>query len=256
MRGRPKNAVFAANGAETNSVASVREPTAQASWLLPSARPGMRGPLGSYVQRRPDVLNEIVRKLVARDAQGLPAGWKISSKANINFGPEDAFITIGTCPIPREKDTTLVDFEQPRLDIWVWNEDYIQPIQKSRLARTKAQTYVARVDLNGNGQLTVRDHATGQVIYVWTFSTLFQEYMQYEEAKTLYGVYGAAQTLFALPSSLVAPFTISVIPAITACVTKRNHLGAMRVENSASDEIDAVAPEPNAKTSLPSFPVR
>ena len=94
-----------------------------------------------------------VRKLVARDAQGLPAGWKISSKANINFGPEDAFITIGTCPIPREKDTTLVDFEQPRLDIWVWNEDYIQPIQKSRLARTKAQTYVARVNLDGNGQL-------------------------------------------------------------------------------------------------------
>lgn len=55
-----------------------------------------------------------------------------------------------------------------------------------------------------------------------------------EEAATAYmGLYGAAQTLFALPSSLVAPFTISVIPAITACVTKRNHLGAMRVENSA-----------------------
>lgn len=39
--------------------------------------------------------------------------------------------------------------------------------------------------LNGNGQLTVRDHATQEVIYVWTFSTLFQEYMQYDEAKTL-----------------------------------------------------------------------
>lgn len=37
--------------------------------------------------------------------------------------------------------------------------------------------------LNGNGQLTVRDHATKEVIYVWTFSTLFQEWQQYDEAK-------------------------------------------------------------------------
>ena len=37
--------------------------------------------------------------------------------------------------------------------------------------------------LNGNGQLTIRDHDTQQVIYVWTFSTLFQEWLQYNEAK-------------------------------------------------------------------------
>jgi hypothetical protein len=37
--------------------------------------------------------------------------------------------------------------------------------------------------LNGNGQLTMKDHNTQQVIYVWTFSTLFQEWLQYDEAK-------------------------------------------------------------------------
>lgn len=37
--------------------------------------------------------------------------------------------------------------------------------------------------LNGNGQLVVRDHATQEVIYVWTFSTLFQEWQQEEEAR-------------------------------------------------------------------------
>jgi len=37
--------------------------------------------------------------------------------------------------------------------------------------------------LNGNGQLTMKDHDTQQVIYVWTFSTLFQEWLQYDEAK-------------------------------------------------------------------------
>ncbi len=37
--------------------------------------------------------------------------------------------------------------------------------------------------LNGNGQVTVRDHATQQVIFVTTFSTLFQEWLLEDEAK-------------------------------------------------------------------------
>lgn len=39
--------------------------------------------------------------------------------------------------------------------------------------------------LNGNGQLTVRDHASQQVLYVWTFSTLFQEWLLEDEAQHL-----------------------------------------------------------------------
>ncbi len=48
--------------------------------------------------------------------------------------------------------------------------------RKNRLAETF---------LKGNGQLTVRDHATQEVIYVWTFATLFQEWLQYDEAKVV-----------------------------------------------------------------------
>ncbi|MCM1312950.1 MAG: IgA Peptidase M64 [Bacteroides sp.] len=36
--------------------------------------------------------------------------------------------------------------------------------------------------LNGNGQITVRDHKNGDIIYVHTFSTLFQEWQTTEEA--------------------------------------------------------------------------
>lgn len=39
--------------------------------------------------------------------------------------------------------------------------------------------------LNGNGQLTVRDHDTHEIIYVWTFSTLFQEWLLEDEAQQL-----------------------------------------------------------------------
>lgn len=39
--------------------------------------------------------------------------------------------------------------------------------------------------LNGNGQITVRDHDSQEVIYVWTFSTLFQEWLLEDEAKSV-----------------------------------------------------------------------
>ncbi len=38
--------------------------------------------------------------------------------------------------------------------------------------------------VRGNGQLTMKDHDTQQTIYVHTFSTLFQEWLQYPEAQT------------------------------------------------------------------------
>ena len=55
----------------------------------------------------------------------------------------------------------------------------------------------------------------------------------YEASKGLRGLYGSAQTLFNLPGALVMPFTISVIPAITTYLTRRDRRGALRVENSA-----------------------
>ncbi|MDE5787717.1 MAG: IgA Peptidase M64, partial [Bacteroidaceae bacterium] len=59
---------------------------------------------------------------------------------------------------------------------------YLQELKKQdRWAGRKSR--LAEKFLNGNGQLTVRDHATRQIIYVWTFSTLFQEWLQYDEAK-------------------------------------------------------------------------
>ena len=41
---------------------------------------------------------------------------------------------------------------------------------------------LADVPLKGNGQIQLKDHATGQVLFVHTFSTLFQEWLATEEA--------------------------------------------------------------------------
>ena len=41
---------------------------------------------------------------------------------------------------------------------------------------------LGEVPVEGNGQITVRAHKTGEVIYRNSFSTLFQEWLSYPEA--------------------------------------------------------------------------
>ncbi len=43
---------------------------------------------------------------------------------------------------------------------------------------------LAEIPVEGNGQITVRSHKTGKVIFRNSFSTLFQEWLSYDEAKT------------------------------------------------------------------------
>ena len=43
---------------------------------------------------------------------------------------------------------------------------------------------LAELPVEGNGQITVRDHHTKEVIYRNSFSTLFQEWLSYDEVKT------------------------------------------------------------------------
>ena len=43
---------------------------------------------------------------------------------------------------------------------------------------------LTELPLKGNGQITVRDFETKKVIYVWSFSTLFQEWLLEDDAKT------------------------------------------------------------------------
>ena len=57
--------------------------------------------------------------------------------------------------------------------------------------------------------------------------------MAQETADSLYGIYAAAGTLYSLPSSLMIPFTASILPAVAAARSRHDHLEASRVSESA-----------------------
>ena len=55
---------------------------------------------------------------------------------------------------------------------------------------------LAEVPVEGNGQIIVRSHRTKDIIYRQSFSTLFQEWLSYDEAKT---IRKAFQNVFLVP---------------------------------------------------------
>lgn len=74
-----------------------------------------------------------------------------------------------------------------------FEQAYVTPRWAGRKSR------LADMPLLGNGQLRVKDHATGQLLYVHTFSTLFQEWQATEEATK---VNKAFETSFNVPMPL------------------------------------------------------
>ena len=52
-------------------------------------------------------------------------------------------------------------------------------------------------------------------------------------ASSLYGIYAMAQTLYLLPSALIQPLTVSIIPAVTEALTLGNRADARSKEESA-----------------------
>lgn len=74
---------------------------------------------------------------------GMQLGSTISENAVPRFSKDGKKLFFGTAPIKAPKDTTLVDFELARLDVWHYNDDYLQPQQLKQLDGELKRSYLA-----------------------------------------------------------------------------------------------------------------
>ena len=81
---------------------------------------------------------------------------------------------------------------------------------------------LAEIPLKGNGQLTVRDHETGQTLFVHTFSTLFQEWLSTEEATQVSKAFSTSYNV-PMPKKPV-DITVSLIDFHGKIVTQLTHI--------------------------------
>ena len=83
--------------------------------------------------------------VVQSGAAALPNDWLISEQAALSFSTDGTRLFFGTAPTPPapvEQDSLLED-EQVEVDVWHWQDPYLQPMQKERTEAKKQQTYRA-----------------------------------------------------------------------------------------------------------------
>ena len=85
--------------------------------------------------------------LVDKNTVGMKVGNTISENANLIFSKDGKKLFFGTALIKAPKDTTLVDFELARLDVWHYNDDYLQPQQLKQLDQELKRSYTAVINI-------------------------------------------------------------------------------------------------------------
>lgn len=85
---------------------------------------------------------------------GIPEGWMVSDNSRLQFSESGKRLFFGTAPKPveyeYESDTTILKEERPQVDVWSYNDPYIQPMQKLQANREKNRTYQVVYDLQAN----------------------------------------------------------------------------------------------------------
>lgn len=85
--------------------------------------------------------------LVDKNAAGIQKNMTISENAKISFSKSGKRIIFGTSFILPPKDTTLIEMDLVKLDIWNYKDDYLQPVQLNRVKRDLQKSYLAVYDL-------------------------------------------------------------------------------------------------------------
>ncbi|MDP4221698.1 MAG: prolyl oligopeptidase family serine peptidase [Bacteroidota bacterium] len=87
--------------------------------------------------------NNAVR-IVDTTTMAMPSGWSVSENGTITFSNDGTRLFFGTAQKPvKEPEDTLLDEEKYKLDIWSWNDDLLQPMQKKELDQELKRFYRA-----------------------------------------------------------------------------------------------------------------
>jgi dipeptidyl aminopeptidase/acylaminoacyl peptidase len=94
----------------------------------------------------------------------LPSGWSVSENGDITFSDDASRLYFGTGAKPvTEPPDTLLDDEKYKLDIWSWNDDLLQPMQKKQLDQEKKRNYLAVYNFDKRVMFQIADSAIPNV---------------------------------------------------------------------------------------------
>ncbi|HEY0058320.1 MAG TPA: prolyl oligopeptidase family serine peptidase [Flavisolibacter sp.] len=99
-----------------------------------------------YVYRGEDSATLLVNKATP----GMTLGHTVSEWGNISFSKSGNRLFFGTAPVAALKDTSLVDIDLVKVDVWHYNDDYLQTQQLFGLQNELRRNYLAVFDFSQN----------------------------------------------------------------------------------------------------------
>lgn len=91
--------------------------------------------------------------LCDRNTPGMQLGMNVSENGNLSFSRSGNRLFFGTAPVQPLKDTSLVDIDLVKLDVWHYNDDYLQTQQLFQLNNEMRRNYLALYDIS-TGSMT------------------------------------------------------------------------------------------------------
>lgn len=100
-----------------------------------------------------------------KNTTGMPANYTISENAHaVGFSKSGNRLFFGTAPVLPVKDTLTPEFERVSVDVWHYNDDYLQPVQLKNLQQELNKAYLARYDFDKKAVVQIGTPAFRSVI--------------------------------------------------------------------------------------------
>lgn len=100
----------------------------------------------------------IIMEVVNEKTNGVPVGWAPSENGKVYFSEDGSKLYLGTALIPEEepKDTLLAE-EKPKVDVWNWKDEKLQPQQLLEAEKEKKRTFLGVYDMKDKSYVQLAD---------------------------------------------------------------------------------------------------
>ncbi|HEX5025722.1 MAG TPA: prolyl oligopeptidase family serine peptidase [Agriterribacter sp.] len=102
--------------------------------------------------------------LADKNTVGMPVGWSISENAEVRFSKSGKRLFAGTAPVQPPRDTSLIDIDLVKVDIWNYKDDYLQPMQLKNLDKDLKKNYLAVIDPDTRTFVQLGDEEVDDVV--------------------------------------------------------------------------------------------
>ncbi|MCH7397156.1 prolyl oligopeptidase family serine peptidase [Belliella sp. DSM 107340] len=116
-----------------------------------------------------DIAKANNQKIAEKNSSGILENGMISKSGRINFSADDSQVYFGTisdyATFAYEDDTTILDDERVKLDIWGWQDAEIQPMQLKNKGREENKSYLAAYSIKDKKIIQIGDQQINSISY-------------------------------------------------------------------------------------------